>query len=106
MPSQKSRKFLSDFTREHWILGCFIAGRAARMASNAGNNEIILLFSAREYRAKADSPNWLQRTRYRSPRCFQKPNVVPYDAQSLQAPQKRFAPWMGAGADGKIICLG
>jgi hypothetical protein len=38
------------YTRERLIWGCFIVSHAARMASNAGNDEIILLFSAREYK--------------------------------------------------------
>jgi hypothetical protein len=37
------------YTRERWNWDYFIVSHAARMASNAGNDEIILLFSAREY---------------------------------------------------------
>jgi hypothetical protein len=43
-----SKKRLWLYTRERWIWGCFIVGHAVRMASNAGNDEIILLLSARE----------------------------------------------------------
>jgi hypothetical protein len=37
------------YTRERWIWDYFIVSNAARMALDAGNDEIILLFNAREY---------------------------------------------------------
>jgi hypothetical protein len=40
---------LPYYNRERWIWGGFIVSHAARMASNAGNDENILLFGAREY---------------------------------------------------------
>jgi hypothetical protein len=40
---------MAAYTRERWICDYFIVRHAARMAPNAGNDEIILLFSARGY---------------------------------------------------------
>jgi hypothetical protein len=37
------RKF--SYARERWIWGCFIVGGAARMAPNAGNDEIYAMTS-------------------------------------------------------------
>jgi hypothetical protein len=39
------------YTRERWICDYFIVSHAARMASYAGNDDIILLFSARRYKS-------------------------------------------------------
>jgi hypothetical protein len=68
---------LAFYIRERWIWGCFIVSHAARMASNAGNDEIILLFSAREI-----SPNRFFelhfRTRYRPHQNFQKLDDIQY----------------------------
>jgi hypothetical protein len=72
-----------SYTRERWICDYFIVSHAARLASNAGNDEIILLLSARghniisnqfAFEAKADSSNWHRRTRYRSLRNFKNLN--------------------------------
>jgi hypothetical protein len=35
----------SVYARERWILGCLIVGDAARMASKAGNDEMILFYT-------------------------------------------------------------